>query len=258
MFEYNEGELREQLYREYVLQVFTRGEEERPHNPYDQELRETEAITNGDMEAFEESIKFDFSENLGRLAKDELRHWKNIGIVVVTLASRAAMRGGLLPEIAFSMSDVYIRQIEEMTSVEVIKNVIRKYERNYIRAVADTKAAKQGLKNTNPSRTVEMCKNYIFTHLNGKIRTADIAKALYVNPNYLSELFKKQEGITIGDFILREKMNLTKNLLEYSTHSYIEIATYLGFSSQSHLGSVFKKYTGMTLREYREKYAKQD
>lgn len=45
-----------------------------------------------------------------------------------------------------------------------------------------------------------------------------------------------------------------KYLLAYSPYSYIEIATYLGFSSQSHLGKVFKKYTGMTLRQYRGKY----
>ena len=44
-------------------------------------------------------------------------------------------------------------------------------------------------------------------------------------------------------------VSLTKNLLTYSPYSYIEIATYLGFSSQSHLGKVFKKYTDMTLRQ---------
>lgn len=40
----------------------------------------------------------------------------------------------------------------------------------------------------------------------------------------------------------------------HSPYSYIEIATYLGFSSQGHLGKVFKKYTGMTMRQYLEKY----
>lgn len=60
--------------------------------------------------------------------------------------------------------------------------------------------------------------------------------------------------MTLTDFILQEKVKLTKNLLTYSPYSYIEIATYLGFSSQSHLGKVFKKYTDMTLRQYRERY----
>ena len=80
------------------------------------------------------------------------------------------------------------------------------------------------------------------------------AEYLHLNANYLSELFKKYENITLTDFILKEKVKLARNLLSYSPYSYIEIATYLGFSSQSHLGKVFKKYTGMTMRQYREKY----
>ena len=64
--------------------------------------------------------------------------------------------------------------------------------------------------------------------------------------------------MTLTDFILQEKVKLTKNLLTYSPYSYIEIATYLGFSSQSHLGKVFKKYTDMTLRQYRERYGREE
>ena len=52
----------------------------------------------------------------------------------------------------------------------------------------------------------------------------------------------------LTDFILKEKVKLARNLLSYSPYSYIEIATYLGFSSQIHLEKVFKKYTGMIMR----------
>ena len=75
-----------------------------------------------------------------------------------------------------------------------------------------------------------------------------------LNANYLSEIFRQHEGLTITDFILREKVGLTKNLLSYSPYSYSEIAAYLGFSSQSHLGKTFKKHTGMTLKQYRDQY----
>ena len=101
---------------------------------------------------------------------------------------------------------------------------------------------------------MEQSKDYIFKHLHEKIRIQDIAEYLHLNANYLSELFRQCENVTLTDFILQEKVKLTRNLLSYSPYSYIEIATYLGFSSQSHLGKVFKKYTGMTLRQYRGKY----
>ena len=104
---------------------------------------------------------------------------------------------------------------------------------------------------------VEASKEYIFKHLHEKIRVQEIADYLHLNSSYLSELFKQQESMTLTDFILQEKVKLTKNLLTYSPYSYIEIATYLGFSSQSHLGKVFKKYTDMTLRQYRERYGRE-
>lgn len=75
-----------------------------------------------------------------------------------------------------------------------------------------------------------------------------------MHPNYLSSVFKEHEGISLYQYVLDEKINLVKNLLIYSTYTFSEIASYLGFSSQSHLGKVFKKLTGTTLQQYKNKY----
>lgn len=56
--------------------------------------------------------------------------------------------------------------------------------------------------------------------------------------------------------ILKEKMEEAKRLLRYSDKSFTAIASYLGFSSPAHFSQVFKKLTGRTPTEYREKYAK--
>lgn len=244
----------EEIMTDYSNLIFQRQEMNEPHNPYDQELREFSSVENGDLEMLRKSINEDYNGKLGTLAKNELRNAKNIGIVLMTLASRAAIRGGLLPEIAYSMSDVYIQKIEEMTDSAVIFSRIRQYEMEYTQMVADLKAQASSEKKQEPNIWTEQAKDYIFRHLHEKIRIQDIAEHLHLNANYLSELFKEHEKITLTDFILKEKVKLTKNLLTYSPYSYIEIATYLGFSSQSHLGKVFRKYTGMTLRKYRETY----
>lgn len=241
-----------EIMTDYSNLIFQRQEMNEPHNPYDQELREGSSIENGDVEMLKKSINEDYSGKIGTLAKTELRNAKNLGIVLMTLASRAAIRGGLLPEISYSMSDVYIQKIEEMTDPAVILSVIRQYEIEYAQAVAELKTKTQ--EKLRQNIWTEQAKDYIFRHLHEKIRIQDIAESLHLNANYLSELFKTQEKITLTDFILKEKVKLTKNLLTYSPYSYIEIATYLGFSSQSHLGKVFRKYTGMTLRQYREAY----
>lgn len=157
---------------------------------------------------------------------------------------------------SIEQGDVFIQRIEEMTDAVVVNTMIRQFEMEYTKEVARIRMQNEKKSKEMHSIWVEECKSYIFRHLHEKIRVQEIAKSLHLNSSYLSDLFKQQESITLTDFILNEKVKLAKNLLIYSPYSYIEIATYLGFSSQSHLTKVFKKYTGRTLRQYREQYGK--
>lgn len=249
-----DGSMEDTIMEDFASLVFDRREQEQPHNPYDQELREFSSIEHGDMEMLRRSLQEDYTGKIGTLAKDEVRHMRNRGIVVITLASRAAIRGGVLPEVSFSMSDVFIQKLEEESDTAVLLNMMHQFEFKYAEMVADLNSQKAGRPRKDQNPRVDQCKDYIFKHLHEKIRIQDIADELYLNANYLSEIFRQHEGITITDFILQEKVGLTKNLLSYSPYSYSEIAAYLGFSSQSHLGKVFKKHTGMTLKQYRDRF----
>lgn len=228
------------------------------HNPYDQELREFGSIENGDLVQLEKSMQEDYDGSLGTLAKDPLRNLKNLGIVLVTLASRAAIRGGLSPEISFSLSDSYIQQIEECRDIAQITPLAHKAEFQYAGMVHEIKEQQKGVSKKQKNPRINKCKDFIFSHLHDRITLEDLAAEADCNPNYLSQLFKECEGISISGYILQEKINRAKNLLIYSDYSYIEIATYLGFSSQSHLGTHFKKQTGYTLRQYRETYGRKE
>ncbi|MGL5258830.1 MAG: helix-turn-helix transcriptional regulator [Lachnospiraceae bacterium] len=243
------------IFKDLSLKIFSNRESSQKHNPYDQEVREFNSIRTGDVKQLERSWGEDYLGNIGTLSKTPLRHFKNLAIVLVTLASRAAMEGGVHPETAYSLSDSFILKIEDATSGEEARQLGRQAEYQYAVLVRDT--LNQNSKRTDISDTdsrIIQCKDFIFAHLHDKITISSIATHLYMNSNYLADLFKKKEGITIGAFILNEKINLAKNLLIYSKYSYIEIASYLGFSSQSHLGKQFKQQTGYTLKEYRNIY----
>lgn len=228
------------------------------HNPYDQEMREFGSIENGDLIQLEKSLQEDYDGMIGTLAKDPLRNLKNLGIVLVTLASRAAIRGGLSPEISFSLSDSYIQQIEECKDLALVAPLAHKAEFQYAEMVHEIKEKQKGILKKQKNPRINKCKDFIFSHLHDRITLEDLAAEADCNPNYLSQLFKECEGISISGYILQEKINRAKNLLIYSDYSYIEIATYLGFSSQSHLGTQFKKHTGYTLRQYREIYGRKE
>lgn len=244
-----------EVQRNFTHITFENQENATKHNPYDQEIREFSSIRNGDLEQLERSIQEDYIGTIGTLANTPLRNLQNLGIVLVTLACRAAMEGGVAPEVAYSLSDSYIQRIEEIRIPEAARQLAIQAEYQYASLVQEVKQKKKGMpeKGQNDPR-IAQCKDYIFTHLHGKLSTVEIAKALSLNANFLSNLFKKKEGITISEYILGEKIKLVKNMLVYSPYSYSAIAAYFGFCSQSHLGKQFKKITGMTLREYREAF----
>lgn len=244
----------DELQQSFSELVFENREEGKRHNPYDQELREFTSIENGDPDRLKKSLEEDYTGEVGILADEPLRNAKNRAIVVVALACRAAMRGGIVPETAYSLSDSYIQKIEKCKDIPSVFHLFHTAEYEYAQMVKELKERKEGIPSSDRNPYIDKCKNYIFSHLHGRITVHEIADAIGLNTAYLSELFHECENITLTQYIRREKISLAKNLLTYSEYSYSEISTYLGFSSQSHLGKYFRAATGMTMRQYRNTY----
>ena len=149
-----------------------------------------------------------------------------------------------------------MQQVDEGKNVYEIGPLTKRAEYALTKLVQEKNTASANQVSSQDNLIVERCKDYVFTHLHEKITVQEIAVQLYLHPNYLSALFKKHEGISLYQYILNQKITLAKNLLTYSSYSFIEISNYLGFSSQSHLGKTFKRTTGFTLNEYRNLYGK--
>lgn len=228
--------------------IFQRQETELPHNPYEQERREMDSIRRGDREMLRRSLQETYRGEVGQLSRDALRQAKNIAICVVTLASRAAIEGGVLPEEAFSMVDGYILEIEEMTDPHKIEAAMRQAEFELAERVEAVHATKER------NELIERTKNHIFQNLHSEIVIREIGHQIGVSAAWLSALFHRVEGVTIQQYIRREKIRLAQNLLRYSDYDVKSIANYLAFCSQSHFGKAFKEQTGMTPTSYRAKY----
>lgn len=220
------------------------------HNPYSQEQREQAAIRNGDLKALYASFEETYVGKIGTLSHNPLRQAKNIGIVLTSIACRSAIAGGLIPETAFSMSDAYIQKIEEVKNEVEAYALIRQIEVEYCRAVRDLSVMSGG------NQIVQRCKELIFQNLYGRITSQQLAEQLEITPSYLSRLFMKEEGVKLTDFIAQKKIEAAQAQLRFSDMSYAEMAVSLGFVSQSHMGQVFKKWVGITPKQYREYYSK--
>lgn len=228
------------------------------HNPYEQEQRELSSIEQGDLIQLKNSWNEQYSGSFGLTSSDPFRNGKNLAIIVVSLATRAAIRGGILPEEALSLGDNFMLRIDETRNPYEIGSLVKEAEYTLTQMVKEKKSRQAVPAIPNSNVTISRCKDYVFAHLHGKITVQKIADSLYLHPNYLSALFKKNEGISLYQYITNEKISLTKNLLIYSQYSFSQISSYLGFTSQSHLGKAFKKATGYTLKEYRNTFAKSE
>lgn len=251
---------KESISQEYDVQqnfsdmIFSRQEHAHMHNSYAQEVREMKSIESGDLGMLKTCWDEFQPNSYGILSNNRIRNIKNHCIILVAFASRAAIRGGVVPEIAYSLCDSYIQKIEDCNDSTVLAQLAHRAEIYFTELVIDANGTKPTPAPQNLSQHVEQCKTYIFSHLHQKITVQEIASALHLNANYLNDLFRKQENQSILKFILREKIKLAQNMLVYSNYSYSEIANYLGFSSQSHLGLHFKNFIHMTMSEYRAQY----
>jgi len=78
-----------------------------------------------------------------------------------------------------------------------------------------------------------------------------IAAKLNKEYSYLSRLFSDAEGITIEKYIIQQKVEKVKELLEYGELNLNEIADRMGYSSSAHLSTQFKSVTGMPPSKYK-------
>mgnify|MGYP004525584107 FL=1 len=218
------------------------------HNTLSQEQALLRMVRKGDTAALKEWISHAPAIRGGVLAKEQLRQKKNTFIVAVTLVSRAAIRGGMDVEDAFSHSDSYIQQCELLSSPSDILNLQYRMVLDYTERVERLRLGKQ------PSKLTIDVANYIQHHMSEPITAEKMAEELFLNRSYLSRKFKEETGETLTDFILKEKTEEAKRLLRYSDKSLTAIGSYLGFSSASHFSRVFKAYVGSTPSEYREKH----
>ncbi|MEX0660652.1 MAG: AraC family transcriptional regulator [Balneolaceae bacterium] len=80
-----------------------------------------------------------------------------------------------------------------------------------------------------------------------------LSKKLGYNYNYLSNIFLKQNSITIQEYVIRIKIERVKELLMMDEHTLTQISYILQYSSCAHLSNQFKKVTGLPPSHFKEK-----
>lgn len=121
------------------------------------------------------------------------------------------------------------------------KRVLEKYKQQMHIEIADSR-----------SNIVKQVQQYVSEHLS-EATLQNIADHVYLNPSYLSKIYKMETGEGISDYLYRMKMDRAAHLLRTTNEKVYEIAASLGYVKTSYFIKLFKDKYGMTPQEYRER-----
>ena len=220
------------------------------HNSLEYEKQMLTYITAGDVDGLSAYFMRNPHGGVGKVAKHYLRQGKNIFITVVTLVSRAAIDGGLSEEEAMTLSDYYIQYCEDLFDVKTISALQYHMIMDFTSRVNKAK----GLVSVSP--LIKEVIRYIKYNLSNNLNSTLIAEQVHMSRSALSTRFKEEVGITLADYVLKERLEKAKSLLCYTDKSLAEISSFLCFSSQSHVQNVFKRINGITPNQYRKSKSK--
>lgn len=103
----------------------------------------------------------------------------------------------------------------------------------------------------------QACLAYLDRRIFNENRTLSQHISLHIAKDYhhLTRLFSSVESISIEQYYLTLRIEKVKELIAYQQLAFSEIAYDIGFSSVAHLSAQFKKYTGLTLSQFRRDFA---
>lgn len=176
---------------------------------------------------------------------DSLRNVKNYGIILNVLLRKAAEEGSVHPLHIDQLSSSMARRLEQLrTTADAIK-LFSTMVHKYCLLVKN-----HSMKNY--SQLVQHVILRIDSDLTADLSLKSHAEFLNVNPSYLSTLFKRETGMTLTDYVNRQRVEHGIFLLNATDMQVQTIAQYCGIPDVNYFTKTFKKFIGKTPKEYRQ------
>ena len=100
-------------------------------------------------------------------------------------------------------------------------------------------------------RLIARAKEFVEAHLSAPLHLADVARAAGASPAYLTDLFRRAEGVPLHQYVMQ--LRLAHALVELPhSNELTRLALDLGFSSHSHFAAVFRRTFGCTPSQFRD------
>ena len=172
------------------------------------------------------------------------RDQKNLMLTFNSLLRRTAYTAGVHPFYIDAVSSNYARMIEQASLEDTAKDIIPYMVQSYCNLVEKRNMSSY----SEPVRQILVT---IDASLIGDLSLKRFANELFLNTSYLSGLFKNEVGITLTDYVNKNRIAYAKKLLKSTSLSIQDVATQSGIPDIHYFTRLFRRDTGMTPREFR-------
>jgi len=205
-------------------------------------------ICTGNTHLLDEQLKQNMENasalKIGTMSRDSINQQRYLCIVIIAIICRAVIDYGVPENIAFSLSDSFIQQADQMYLPEQLIEFSGRVMRMYCQAVQDHR-----LRNASPP--IRKCCDYMMLKLHSTISLQELSDICHLSPNYVSDLFRKEMGISAMQFYHQCKLQYAKHLILHTDWSIAHISAQLSYPSQSNFTERFKKNYGTTPMQFR-------
>lgn len=169
---------------------------------------------------------------------------KSRALELSSLLSRAAIEGGATSDSILKINNQFLMDLQD---IDTLDNLCYKLQETI-------DVFTECMFNYIPSKSNEITKKairYISKNFSRNLTLDDVANQVHLNSAYFSTLFKQSTGSSFKEYLNMVRIEESKRLLANTDYSIIDIALATGFEDQSYFSKVFKKYTGLTPKQYR-------
>lgn len=216
------------------------------HGTYEMEQEMVRMVREGNLNIQSHMNRLAVSGSLGTLAGgDSTRQMKNAVLVCIVLFSRAAIEGGLSPEVSMTLTDHYFQSVEACHSLSELTEVATTMQNDFVQRV-------HKVRSRSLSRPILDCCDYINMHLEEPLTLRELAERFKYSEPYLSRKFRTETGRSFKEYVRHQRLDQAKALLSDSALEIRDISDRLHFCSPSYFSEQFKAEFGVSPTQWRE------
>ncbi len=154
-----------------------------------------------------------------------------------------------LGECGIDLQDIFENPMEEFKKITVSTTLESGIEnlKNHLYRVCDSIA----INSSRYGKLIDQALSYIQTHYtNSSFCIEEVANTVCLSTSYFSTVFKNETGITFTDYLIKIRMEKSKNLLENTNLKIYEISARAGYDNSAYFSAAFKKYYGKSPSEF--------